>query len=57
MVKQIVAGLGFVGSEVKRLFPDADVYDPKLTSKFAYNNYFGMPPDKEYDFCLKNKFY
>jgi len=41
----LIAGFGYVGKAVKKLFPDADVYDPYI------NEYCKLHPT-HYDFCM-----
>lgn len=44
-MKHLIAGMGFVGKEIKKIFPDADTYDIKGGT---YN------PKEIYDFCHIN---
>ena len=51
-MKQLIAGYGFVGEEVSKLFPKADVYDPvKIDYTVFDHTYYYDPPTEHYDIC------
>lgn len=48
----LIAGMGYVGQAVKKLFPAADEYDPKFKGGVTHGCQYWLPPKNKYSVCM-----